>query len=237
MKLTAIRHMCSDGLCTLGDVLQERGISYEYIDSYKYGEDLQVYDPLNPEPLIVLGGACGAYQEEDYPFLTQELKLLEKRLAADLPTLGICLGAQLIAKALGADVHPGTKGPEIGWVDLSINEAGQKSPLRHFDQSKTKMLQWHGDTFELAEGMTLLGSSNKYENQAFSYGRNVMGVQFHPEIRACTLEGWYVGSAAAVAKGEINLKQIRKDSAENIATLVQQSRLFFGEWLDNISQQ
>lgn len=232
MRLTAIRHMCSDGLCTLTDVLDTRNIPYHYIDSYK--DDLAVYDPLDPNPLVVLGGTCGAYQAEDYPFLREEIDILKARMEADLPTLGICLGAQLMAKALGAHVGPGSKGGEIGWFDIHVNEAGRDSPVRHFDKSLTKMLQWHGDTFDLAPEMRLLASSSMYENQAFAYGKNCLGVQFHPEIQRCTLQGWYVSSAGAVAEGKLDLAKIKKDTDAHIERLMQQSRLFFAEWLDNI---
>ena len=231
MRITAIRHMCSNGLCTLTDVLDERNIPYHYIDSYK--DDLAVYDPLDPNPLIVLGGTCGVYQTDDYPFLQDEVEILERRMAADLPTLGICLGAQLMAKALGAHVGPGSKGGEIGWFDIHVNEAGQDSPVRHFDKSLTKMLQWHGDTFDLVPEMTLLASSDLYANQAFTYGRNCLGVQFHPEIQPCTLQEWYVSSAGAVAEGKLDLKRIKRDTDAHIDRLMKQSRLFFAEWLDN----
>lgn len=229
MRVVAFRHMCSDGLCSLADHLDEKNIPYHYIDSYR--DDLAVYDPLDENPLVVLGGTCGVYQADDYPFLKEELKILEKRLAADLPTLGICLGAQLIAKTLGASVHPGSKGQEQGWVDLHVNEKGMESPLRHFDKSLTKMLQWHGDTFDLTDDMTLLASTDMYDNQAFSYGKNVLGVQFHPEVRPCTLQGWYVSNAAAVARRELDLDKVKQDTDNNIERLMQQSRLFIAEWL------
>lgn len=229
MRVVAFRHMCSDGLCSLADVLDERNVPYHYIDAYK--DDLAVYDPLDENPLVVLGGTCGAYQENDYPFLAEEVKILEKRLAADLPTLGICLGAQLMAKALGGAVSAGKNGAEIGWYDISVNENGMNTPIRHFDKGLTKMLQWHGDTFDMSGDMVHLASSDKYDNQAFSYGKNALAVQFHPEMRPCTLEGWYVGSAASVARGEIDLCQMRADAALYMDRMSQQTRLFFDEWL------
>lgn len=229
MRVVAFRHMCSDGLCSLADVLDERNVPYHYIDAYK--DDLAVYDPLDENPLIVLGGSCGVYQSDDYPFLAEELKILEKRLAADLPTLGICLGAQLMAQALGGKVEVGTKGPEIGWYDISVNEQGMNSPIRHFDKSVTKMLQWHGDTFNLTGDMVRLASSDKYDNQAFSYGKNAIGVQFHPEMRPCMLKGWYVGAAGSVANGDIHLPTLRDDADKYMDRMSQQTRLFFDEWL------
>ncbi len=234
MRVVSFRHMCSDGLCALSDTLDEKNIPYHYIDTYR--DDLAVYDPLDENPLIILGGTCGVYQMEDYPFLKDELNVLEKRLAADLPTLGICLGAQLMAKALGAKVEAGTKGPEIGWYDISVNEAGMNSPVRHFDKQYTKMMQWHGDTFDLSSDMVRLASSEQYQNQAFSYGKNAIGVQFHPEVRPCTLKGWYVSAAGDVANGTLDLPKMRADTEANIDRMSQQARLFIGEWLGNVAQ-
>src|SRR6201999_289627 len=105
-------------------------------------------DPVESDLLVVLGGPIGAYEEDRYPFLTAELTLIGARLKAGRPTLGICLGAQLMARALGADVRPGA-GKEIGWAPLVLSEAGRAGPLRHLGNEP--VLHWHGDIFHLPE--------------------------------------------------------------------------------------
>ena len=122
-----IRHVACEDLGNLALVLQQRGLVVRYVEAGI--EDLTQLNPLAPEVLIVLGGPIGVYQEHDYPFLTDELRVLERRLAADLPTLGICLGAQLMARALGARVYAGPR-KEIGWSPLQLSEAGRRSCLR-----------------------------------------------------------------------------------------------------------
>jgi GMP synthase (glutamine-hydrolysing) len=121
-----IRHVACEDLGNLAQVLQQRGLLVWYVEAGR--DDLGQLNPLAPEVLIVLGGPIGVYQEQHYPFLTDELRVLERRLAADLPTLGICLGAQLMARALGARVYAGPR-KEIGWSPLHLSEAGRWSCL------------------------------------------------------------------------------------------------------------
>jgi GMP synthase (glutamine-hydrolysing) len=125
---------------------------------------------MAPEVLIVLGGPIGIYQEREYPFLTTELGLLERRLAADLPTLGICLGGQLMARALGARVHPGPA-KELGWSSLRLSAAGRQSCLAYLAKGATAVLHWHDETCDVPAGATLLASTPHNDNQAFAWGK------------------------------------------------------------------
>ena len=125
--VVALRHVAFEDLGTLDPLLRQQGASVRYLEA---GCDaLDQLEALGPDLLIVLGGPIGANDEALYPFLRQELALLERRLAAGRPTLGICLGAQLMARALGARVYPAA-GKEIGWSPLALTEAGRRSPLR-----------------------------------------------------------------------------------------------------------
>ena len=221
--------MIADGLGSLRDCLNEAGLEIQVIDTYI--DDPASFDPLSPGLLIVLGGPCGVYQADLYPFLNAEIKILEKRLAADLPTLGVCLGAQMMAKALGREVYPGKQGREAGWHPLTVNEAGLKTPVRHLDKKYTSMAQWHGDTFDLPQGAALLASSEMYRNQVFSWGRNGMALQCHAEINPQIMGGWLVGAAPAAARNEIDIRKLRAQTQEYGATLVRQTALFMREWL------
>ncbi len=230
MKVTAFRHLFSEGLGSLGQIIEKAGGSYQYIDTYR--EDFENFDPLLPDLLIVLGGTPGVYQADDYPFLKTEMKLMEQRLKKDLPTLGICLGSQMMAQILGGKVYKGPKGSEIGWFEVKVNDAGSKTPVRHFDSSQTHLLQWHGDTFDLPKDATLLASSEKYQNQAFSYGKNALGLQFHSEVTPAMLKGWSVGGADLVACGKLDIHRLRRDTDEHGPRMMAQTEKFMLEWME-----
>ncbi len=169
-----IQHLTFEDLGTFGPLLSRRGFAWRYLEAGI--DDLTRLEPDEPDLLVVLGGPIGAYEEDRYPFLADELRLLEQRLAADRPTLGICLGAQLMARALGARVYPGSA-KEIGWKPLSLTPAGRSSPLAHLDGHLTSILHWHGDTFDLPEGATLLATSDLYRHQAFAWGQGALAFQ------------------------------------------------------------
>ena len=171
--------------------MRKAGYEIEYVDVAEH--DLAQLDPLGADLLVVLGGPIGVNDHAAYPFVTQEIELLKERLGGDRPTLGICLGAQLMAAALGARVQSGS-GKEIGWstLDLSANRRAQfPAALRD-----VPVLHWHGDTFDLPEDCTQLASTAICRNQAFSRGPNVLGLQFHPELIAARFEHWLLGQRA-----------------------------------------
>src|SRR5262249_23064037 len=143
------------------------------------------------ELLVVMGGPIGVYQAADYPFLVSELQALERRLGQSKPTLGICLGAQLVAAALGSRVYKGFQS-EIGWSSVQVANVPD-NVLTPLANGKTPVLHWHGDTFDVPVGATLLASSELYENQAFAFGKNVLALQFHIEVTASDFERWMVG--------------------------------------------
>src|SRR5690606_25326731 len=128
--------------------------------------------------LVVLGGPIGVYQTDRYPFLAEEKAAIAARLGQDKPTLGICLGAQLMAEALGAPVAPTGK-VEIGYGELTLTEDGRASPLRHI--AAIPVLHWHGDQFAIPEGASRLAETQEFPNQAFSRGPRILGLQFHLE--------------------------------------------------------
>src|ERR1700680_2452658 len=142
-SVLAIRHVHFEDLGAFAGAFREAGYAIHYCDSGV--DELSGIDPLAADVLAVLGAPLGAYEEDKYPVLLDELRILERRLAAKRPTLGICLGAQLMARALGASVYP-AKSKEIGWSRLTLTQGGRNGPLRHFDD--LPVLHWHGDTFD-----------------------------------------------------------------------------------------
>jgi GMP synthase (glutamine-hydrolysing) len=166
--------------------------------------------------------------------LIDDIALVEARLKADRPTLGICLGAQIMARALGAKVYPGPA-KEIGWAPLTLSDAGKQSSLRFLDARETPVLHWHGDTFDLPDGATLLASTDFAPHQAFSWGKNALGVQFHPEVTALGLERWFVGHTAEISTTPgVDVPQLRADTSKYAAGLERQGRQFFDAWLEII---
>lgn len=226
----ALRHVRFEDLGLLERVLGDRGHGIEYRDAGLGG--FEGVDPLAPDLLVVLGGPIGAYEDDLYPFIGREVALIERRLKAGLPTLGICLGAQMMARALGARVYPGKAGKEIGFAPLILTEAGKTSCLRHLAPEQTPVLHWHGDTFDLPEGATRLASTTRYENQAFAWGHAALALQFHGEMASGGLEPWLIGHACEIAATpEVEVPALRADEARLGQVLERQGRFCFGEWL------
>ncbi|WP_242480705.1 glutamine amidotransferase-related protein [Rhodovibrio sodomensis] len=157
----ALRHVAFEDLGLLAPLLAERGIAARTLDAGV--DDLAAVDPLGNDMLVVLGGPIGATDDAAYPWLADELRLIERRLAAGRPTLGICLGAQLIARALGAACYP-APAKEIGWAPVELTEAGQASCLAPLGEG-TSVLHWHGDTFDLPSGVTHLAATEICQNR------------------------------------------------------------------------
>ncbi|MGC2445361.1 glutamine amidotransferase [Candidatus Binatus sp.] len=226
----AIRHVHFEDLGSLAPALERAGYQIRYAD---YGvDDIAALDAVAPDLVVVLGGPIGAYEDDLYPSLKDELNLLEMRLGANRPTIGICLGAQLMARALGARVYP-TGLKEIGWGQITIRPAGCESAIRHLVQNNTAVLHWHGDTFDLPAGATLLASTEKCRNQAFVWG-NALGFQFHPEATAARLEQWFIGHACEIAGAKLAVASLRADTARYAERLEIQARKCFDEWLTSI---
>lgn len=146
-------------------------------------------EPDHLDGLVVMGGPLGAYEEDWYPFLRKECELLALVARRGSPVLGVCLGAQLLAKALGAKVFPG-HGAEIGFGTVDLTPAGQKDLLFADAGNCVPVFHWHGDTFTLPEGAELLASNPLYLHQAFRFGRRAYGLQFHIEPDAATWAAW-----------------------------------------------
>lgn len=232
MNVTIFQHMKSNGPGILQECLARRGARCRIVHTALGG--LDDLDPLASDLLIVLGGSPGVYQADDYPFLKDEIALIEKRLAAGLPYLGICLGAQLMAAALGARVYKGTQGSEIGWFDLSLTKEGRSSPVEVFDRSHTKVMQWHGDTFDLPSGCRLLASSQRYPQQIIEYGDHALGFQGHIEVTHDIVSDWLVESAGYYADRSAELAAVRSDTSRWAGSMATATREFFNQWLDRL---
>ncbi|MGW7416185.1 glutamine amidotransferase [Streptomyces sp. NPDC054863] len=227
-EAVAIRHVAFEDLGSFEQVLRERNIGITYVEAGQ-GRLLEQVERLSPQLLVVLGGPVGAGETDAYPFLQEELALIRGRLSREEPVLGICLGAQLIAAALGAEVYP-ARAKEIGWGAVALSEAGAGSPL---SELTSPVLHWHGDTFDLPAGATHLASTPVCRNQAFALGRSTLGLQFHVEVLGGAIESWLIGHAHEVAQAAgVSVKEIREDTHRLAGQLENRSRRFLHRWLD-----
>src|SRR5690606_23248013 len=225
-SVAVIRHVVFEDLGVWHPWFEANGWTVDYVDAPV--ADLGAVDPLAPDLLIVLGGPIGAYQHDRYPFLVEELKRIERRLGAERPLLAVCLGAQLVATALGARVgRMGHK--EIGFAPIALTEAGRRSAL--VPLAEGPVLHWHGDQFDLPEGASLLASSALCPHQAFAWGEQVLALQFHAETDCAPLESWLVGHAAELAQAGFDVAEIRADGRRYGADLAKAGRGMLALWL------
>ena len=225
-RAVAIRHVAFEDLGTFEPALRARGFAIDYVDAAT--DDLRGIDATQPDLLVILGGPIGAYEENLYPFLIDELALIERRLATELPLLGICLGAQLMARALGARVYPsGVK--EIGWSPVSLTAAGTQSALKHVEG--IPVLHWHGDTFDLPQGASHLASTPLCLNQAFSRS-HALGLQFHIEAGAKQIERWLIGHTLEIGHAGLSVTTLRNETLKHAAACAEPARQCLYRWLD-----
>lgn len=205
MALLVLRHEPFEHLGYFASVLAEHQVAYRYHD---------LGYPLPPEShsgLVIMGGPMSA--NDDLPGLRDELILIEQALAAEMPILGICLGSQLIAKALDSKVYKNDH-LEIGWEPVFLTAAGQTDPLFEGMASPHPFFHWHGETFDLPPGAEWLAYSANCKQQAFRFGQRVYGIQFHPEITPEMIVDWCeqpvnCGDIAAVARPDAYLHDTR----------------------------
>jgi GMP synthase (glutamine-hydrolysing) len=228
-----LRHLAFEDLGLLQPVLQQAGYAIRYLEA---GVDALGAAPLEADLLVILGGPISVYDVEDYPWLTEEIHWIRERLLADRPTLGICLGAQLMARALNAKVYAGgTK--EIGWAPL--RRGRETTDTAGFDaylaQTGT-VLHWHGDTYDLPSGARHLAASALYENQAFAWGAHCLALQFHPEFDPRRLEQWLIGHCMEIAATpNVTPASLRADTALHASQAQTAAEQFFTTWIASLS--
>lgn len=224
----AICHVAFEDAGTLEPVFKERGIALRYLQA---GVD-DLLPVKDADLVLVLGGPIGIYEFERYPFLKDELAIVEAVVKQETPVVGICLGAQALATVLGARVYPGTE-TELGWDQLILTEEGKASPLGVLEG--LHVLNWHGDTFDLPAGATRLASTPITPNQAFSYGPKVLSLQFHVELPERDIERWLIGHTLELANNKVDLAEMRERTARYAPPTNVASHKLFNDWLDGLS--
>jgi len=200
-----LRHVTYEGLDALEPILISEGFTITYVQVPTAADFAR--EVAEADLVVILGGPMGVYQTDRYPYLQYEIDVVAQRLADKKPVLGLCLGAQIMAAALGARVYRGDKGGEVGWYDITLTDAGKQSALASLNG--LRVLQWHYDTFDLPAQATRLASSAAYENQAFSVGKHALAMQFHIETSAPGLERWFKHLHEKLEKAGVNMQAIR----------------------------
>jgi len=186
MSVLIIKHVEIEGPGLIEDCLKEERLPYQILNL-----ESGIHPPKieHLSAIVILGGPMNVYQEDRYPFLREEDLFIKEAIQRGKAVLGICLGAQLVAKALGAKV---TKAPvkEIGWFDVSLTKVGSHDPLFSGLPKKFPVFQWHEDSFDLPAAAKLIAISNPNSHQAFRYGENAYGIQFHLEVTEEMIREW-----------------------------------------------
>jgi GMP synthase-like glutamine amidotransferase len=221
MLVLAFRHVPFEGLGLIEPALRANHIEVEFADLYQAGAappDIAAYDAL-----IFLGGPMSV--NDDLPFLRQEMEFIRQAVAQRQPILGICLGSQLIARALGATVRPNAT-KEIGWYGLHFTEAAADDRLFRGLSSET-VFHWHGETFDLPPDAELLASSDLCGHQAFRIGERVYAIQFHLEVTPEMIADW---CAQDENSGDVRELEQPIDASFQAPRMAELSATVFGRW-------
>lgn len=231
--LLALQHIACEPPAAFEDELRERGLDLVRVE-------LDEGDPLPDwrefDGVIVMGGPMGAYEEEAHPWLIEEKRAIAAAAHAGHPVWGVCLGAQLLAGALGAAVYPGPEA-EVGLLAVELTPEAAHDPVFRDAPASFPTLQWHGDTFDLPAGATLLASSPAYSRQAFVFQR-AYGLQFHLEVSPELAAEWgevpaYSESLEAI-RGPGALDRLVGEVTEHAAATLPLARDLFGRWLEYV---
>jgi GMP synthase (glutamine-hydrolysing) len=232
-KLLVFQHVPYEILGTLDPLLRSSGFRIRYVN---FGRHPHAHPSLDGyQGLVILGGPMNVDEADRHPHLTTEMRLVETALERGIPVLGICLGAQLIARTLGAEVK---RNPvkEIGWYDVSITKEGRNDPLLSHLAETERIFQWHGDKFEIPPGAVHLARSDACENQAFRLGTNVYGFQFHLEVDEPMIERWLEvplnRDEIRSLHGEIDPEAVRKETRLHAHRLRELSDRTFGRFIE-----
>jgi GMP synthase (glutamine-hydrolysing) len=229
-KLLVFQHAATEPLGVLDPMLRQRGFRIRYLNFAR--DPHAVPDVSRYNGLVVLGGPMNVDEHVRYPHLRAEMEAINEAIRRDIPVLGICLGAQLLAAALGASVRPHTV-REIGWYALHPTPAAREDRLlRHFDGSQA-VFQWHAYTFDLPRGAVLLASTDSCSHQAFRYGERAYGLQFHLEADEALINRWLAVPAYRAEVADVDA--ILRDTHAHIAAASGLSAKVFGAFIDFFS--
>jgi GMP synthase (glutamine-hydrolysing) len=232
-KILVFQHVPFEPLGTLDPLLKNAGFRIRYVNFAR--NPLQVPSLDGYSALIILGGPMNVDQIRDYPNLATEISLIQKALESGISVLGICLGAQLLARALGSSVKA-AHAREIGWYDVDVTAEGTTDPVLSSFGSRQRVFQWHEDAIDLPAGAVHLASSAACEVQAFRFEDSAYGFQFHLEVDGSLIERWLDRDGyqplLEEMSGTIDPEQIRERTSGSINPLMDLSNRTFSRWID-----
>lgn len=226
-QIRIFRHIECEGPAYLASLLQQHHLEYELV-RIDQGDTIHP-DLDNAAGLIFMGGSMSV--NDDLPWITQELALIRQAVARGIPVLGICLGSQLIARALGARVYPGPC-MELGWFDVARKS---EHPLGNGLPDHMEVFHWHGETFDLPQDATLLFGNARYAHQGFALGPH-LALQFHVEMQAPLIREWVALYAADIERrcdAQHDARAMLHALDMRVAQLQQYATILFGNWLAN----
>lgn len=226
-RALVVHHAAWEGLAGFRAPIEAAGYAVEQVEAADPA--FPALDLMAPDLLVLLGGPMAVYEQGAHPWIAGELERLAARIAARRPVLGLCLGAQMLAAALGARVWAGPV-KEVGFAPLTLGEAGERSPLRHL--AGVPVLHWHGDSFDLPPGVELLASTPAYPHQAFRRGDWLLALQCHPEMGADpSLEEWIAHAGTYLAAAGTDAERLRAEDIRWGANAAKAGRRLLDEWL------
>ncbi len=225
----ALVHLRFEDCGNLEPVLLAQGYQLQYLHVGVDAIDKTMI--ADADLVIVLGGPIGLNDIDDYPYLAAEVECIKARISNDSPTLGICLGAQIIAFALGEKVYSSNK-KEIGWATLSQQ---QENIFTNIINAEARVLHWHGETFDLPEQAELLASTDVCPNQAFKVANNILALQFHLEVPPEKIEEWLIGHYGELKANNIDIQKIREDAKIHGQILQPHAKQFWHTWLEKLN--
>jgi GMP synthase (glutamine-hydrolysing) len=232
-KVLVFQHVANEILGTLNPSLKNEGLSIRYVNFDRNPDDAPSVKKYHG--LIILGGHMGVYEAEQYTHIKVEMKLIEQALAKEIPILGICLGAQILAHVLGADVRKSPE-KEIGWYDIDMTSEALEDPLfKHF-KPRERIFQLHGDTFDIPKTAVPLASSKICPGQAFRYGDKAYGLQFHLEVDKAMIYRWLENpinmKAMDESGGQFSSTSIQADTEKYLPNSIALSQKTFQSFID-----
>jgi len=223
-----LQHVRPEPPGTIADALDDRSVSHRTVKIFR---DEPVPDTLEADGLVVMGGPMGVNDIDDRPHLSREIDLIDQALREQVPVLGVCLGSQLLAHVLGADVRSASA-KEIGWDDVTLTDAAVDDPLFRDVGDSFTAFHWHGDVFALPEGAVPLACTAQTEHQAFRYGDAAYGLLFHLEATPKTVAWMTKAFQDELAEEGLGGGAMRRAARTHEQSLRSTAQTVFGRWAD-----